>query len=688
MAESPDYIDVQMPNGEVIQFPSTMSEAQINQAAQAYFAQTHLQSATPTPTKGFTGIGQDLWQGAKAAGPELIDTIKGLRHLPGEAIGVGKQAVTDPLRLLKNITAGMGKTGEAVGRLPHTIENYLRDKEILEPNQQSIRTPQKINWEELLNLGEPQTGDVLGQGLIGYSPFGAAATIKKAGKLGTLGKQSLAAGAYEAAHERNPVTGALLQTLLDTPFTALGKVATPFEGRLNPAELAEKRRIAQGKDVPLGDIIESPFLKSLQENVLDKTLLSGTEARQTRLANQVQQEAQRLLDGKLAANPTMSANESFKRTLESLYQAQTNIKRKLYEPVDQIARAENFTPELNNAAAYAKSVQKSLLSSPLMQSDPSMRQVVARLTGIAEPSKTTTTASAILGPDGKPAAMHTTTQTPSIADVKYIASVLDKEGTRLLKNADSPSRKYGQIYQKLANQLRADLKDTINTKGSPQLRGALEAADANFAENFAPFLDNEIHKYLDPDVAPDTIARDIIQPGQEDKFSRIEKIQRLMPDNQKNALGIAYLRGALDQEGQIDLNKLVQRLDRLKPKQFEALFPDPKIRQQLQDFTALKRMSNEALNAMFNPKTGQRALGIIPIAQTFVSGMQAGEPLSALATIAAPAALSHMLNSPLIKESYLEALMRNKLGQPGYTQTAADLTKFLAMSLREDEAND
>jgi len=686
-----EYKQVQFPNGEIIEFPADMSQAAINKAAQNHFAkQSGMPATTPQPaTTGFKGIGQDIWQGIKNVPGEAGKALEGLALLPSEAVSAAEQIPTDPFRVIQNLLVGAGKTGEAIGRAPSLMEKYLRQKEILDPNaKQLFKVQPKINFEQLLGMGARKPGDELLQGISGYAPVSEAATLLnlgRGGRLARIGEQAAGAAAYEGLEGRNPIAGALTQGLMDLPFYAAGKAALPFSGKTNAAELAENMRIAEGKDVPLGEIIGSPTLKKVQENILDPSFGSGVDARNAALVNQLRQQGESLLEGRMVQAPSGLEAQNFKSMLKRTFDEQKARKKELYQPVDQIASETGLQINLDDTKNYARSVAGQLKDMPLISSDPRIRGTISRLIGIEDATKPTTRTSPILDEFGR----EITEEIPpkeSIVDVKMAAEELGDNGDTLLGNPNAIDQSVGAIYKTLSKKLRDDLKSSVREHNVRELTQALSVADQNFAENFAPFRDKEVWKLLDEAKSSDAIARHIIQPGREDKFSFLKKVQDLVPEQNKLDLGYAYLSGAYDKAGNLNLKELSTRIDKLNKKQFETLFPGFQTREQLQDYVKLRKMSGEALDAMFNPKTGQRNVQALVMGAQSLPSLLSGHitPGTALAGAVPPIA-SRFLAHPGVKNTYLKALMRQKMGMPGLTEKPSKIVRYGAEAAREDE---
>lgn len=637
---------------------------------------------TKNSNMGWPGVGQDILQGAKDAPAAAIEGLKSLGSLPSEVGGIFNQAATDPYRLMKIAAKGMGKTGEAIDRLPLNIQKYLQSKGIIPEGNVFARDRDKINWDEFFMIDDSKPGDALAQGAVGFSPFGQAAAITKAGKAGRAVRQAGAAGVYEGINEGNPITGSLSSLGMDVPFNTVGKLAQPWKGRTTAKTLEDNMRAMQDTAAPLGSIIESPSLSKTQTNLLDNALFSGAEERGKLLTEQVNQRGLSLVGGELGRGSQNALNLEFKKALDQAFNTQKKRKNTLYKPVDELAKSEGFFPELTESKKFAKGVADEINDSPLLKNTPELRNTLQKMLNIASPDEVRVSQSKILDAQGNPITSRQVIK-PDIQEVKNVSGLLFDEANKLEKSTNAVDRNRAATFKKLSNLLRKDIKTDLMARGSDDLKKAYAMADKNYKENFAPFLDKEIYKYRSPEYNADAIAREIIVPGTEDKFTKIKKIQNLMPEYAKNKLGLAYLSGAFDNQGNLNPKELSTRIKRLGKNQMKELFPDPVTRQTLNDFKKLREGSEEALSAMVNPKTGARLGPAIKVAQAI--GAVGAEPITAATTLFGPAVASEILNSDWFKKMYLNSLMKQKKGQKGVTEKLADLNRFQAFAQRDYE---
>lgn len=575
------------------------------------------------PGKGFPGVGQDIKQGVKDVYPNLWEFAK---NLPSEAVGIGKQAFTDPERFGQNVLGGAAQGLHGLLSTPGNIRDYLVEKDLISPETSNLRLPEswmpkEFNANEATGMQGHQPGDQLLQGLAASLPYVAGGELGTLGIPARMGARAASQGAFAAGQNENPVTASLMVPGVELPLRGAGAAYNSLRPSQNlaqaitPHELQANARAAQGTNTPLGRVVGSPTLQQIFENLTTKWPGSGSDRLLGQIGQQVEGRAQNLLEHHGQGLGPGDLNHQLKTTLENAYETQRQYKNALYEPVNQLAEQEGFGLELPTFRERAGQQLTQIENSPLMQYDADFRNLYNRVSGLTQGAESL----------------------PSILDTNMMASKLHEEGTRLKnnKNASAHDRAIGNLYLNLAERARNDVRTEMHQRGSPELNEAYEAATNNYRENFSQFLDQDVYRLTQPEVEAPTIINDIIKPGKKsDKFLRIEKIQNALPPEQRNILGTAWLRNALDKEGTLNAKQFSRLIDDLGPRQFEALFPDPAFRQQLLDYGRLRGMNEKALSRMANPMTG--------------------------ASLAAPAMIMGQINNvgnALSRGNYLEALM-------------------------------
>lgn len=586
-------------------------------------------------TQGWKGVARDISKIPGAVGEAIYPGI------PNQMRGIA----SNPSRIPGNILQGVAELGQAPTAAFPALADYLASKGIIS-QEMAQKTPLRPpNIKNTFNQGE-EPGDILTQLLSGgINVPGGAKAVGQAGI-----KATQAASKTKKALEKAAVKAT--DALSPTNF-----ISSP----LSKEELIANFRAAQGTQTPLGNIIDSPLLKGIFENVTSEVPFSGADKITGSIAKDVKSRANELLAKSEAGLVPGDRRTQFKEAIEGAYNKQNQIKRELYRPADEIAKADKFKVELPTFSSEAKKYNSLFKNSPLMQQDKDFSRTFNQFKNYEKPylEKSLNT----IGPDGLLAPPDI--KYPTIASAKSFASRLDKEAANYRKSPDPSHRNIASRYEGLAKAIRDDLKLGIETKGSPELKQALESADKNYSENFSQFLDRDVYKYTQDLDNIDNIINEIIKPGKAtDKYSRLEKIQKVLPDEQKNILGNEWLRRAIDKEGDLDPKHFARLIDSLGKKQFEALFPDANYRQQLLDYGRLRGMNEKALSRMANPATGQKAIkpsiiggqigGAVGLAAT-------GNPLMAIASLlGAPLgskAVNKYLTSPEVRKKLIDKLL-------------------------------
>lgn len=663
-------------------------------------------------TTGWKGVGQDVLQGLKDIPSSMLEMLKAL---PSEAKGMAKQMFVDPyqgfdpnlwkkddqgqmqftgddpLRFGKNAATGIGNTVQGTLNLPNTIEDYLRNKEVLDPENPNILPKmQERDFAQMVGLEGQKPGDALSQTLTGMSPYLRLGEAFNLGKGGRMMARAGSQGAYAASQKENPVTAAGSIPAMELPLRAAGRGVNklrPSEmlrGPLSIDELADNLRIADETNTPLGKILEHKGLNQTFENASTRVPFGGGDEALGQAQKQVETRGRNLMEDLGQASGQNDPNSMLKNLLDQAYNRQKSVKNDLYNPVSDMAQQEGLSLKMPKFSRLAQETLDTLKDSPLLQTEPEIRSAMQKMMGYQDPVKRTP--SQILDPQGNPAAVYE--QTPTISEAKMVAGALDAKASQLKKSPLGKDQSLGNLYERLAKLAREDVSDMIN-RGSPELQKQFKNAEQNYKDNYSPFLDREVFNLLSPDKEAEAIAREIIKPGKDaDKASRIRKIQNLLPEQQRNTIGFAYLRSALDKEGKLDPKKMASLIKNLGPRQFEALFPDPNMRQQLLDFGKLRGMNEEALNLMVNPNTGQRAItpGMLygTIGQAGAA-LSTGNPWLAGGVLFGPAAgargFNKLMTSPGVRQKLVEKMMENQINsQAGRTPLADALSKSIPPS--------
>lgn len=601
---------------------------------------------------GLGGVGQDIWSGIKEV-PGAIGHLA--TSLPSEAYGAGKQLLTDPKRVGQNALAGLSELGHGLINTPANIADYLSRKEFINPSYEG-RFPrqQEHDFASMVGREGSKPGDALLSSLVESIPYLLGGELGLAKGFGRTAQRGAALGAQAIGQDQNPVTAALMpagiegalglagnagRALTNTPVTPTGIAAKAFRGKLSPEELLANQRVAEGTNTSLGNVVQSPYLRQLHENTLPNILGSNGYEGIAKIGSQVEGKAGDLIEKIGEGIPSGDPNLAIKDALVKAHEDQRVIKNELYSSVNTLEKKEGFKAELPKFEEQAKDLENSLAQSVLRE-DKTINALYKKAVAINEGASPL-----------------------SISEVKQLRQSLYDQARNYRSSASASERNAGKALSDMAKSLTEDLNESVKKYGSPELQDALKTADKNYKENYSEWLDEFGTIASEKDAQ--TLAREIMKGGKStDKSTRIEKIQNLLPDNMKNSIGYAYLQNAFELDGKLNPAKLRNSINKLGPRQFESLFPDPALRQMILDYEKLSRMNEYPLRTMQNPPTGKslaNALGMAHVAGSAAAGMMS--PALGVASLVAPPLLSraasNALESPAFREKTIQKMIKN-----------------------------
>ena len=434
---------------------------------------------------------------------------------------------------------------------------------------------------------------------------------------------------YNQAKQENPNTAGLFNIAGQAPYWFLGgkgagKLGAPVAraalnefrpsthlsrmGESYSPEMAERALSAGQTPTPLGSVIGSPQLQKIFENKL-----TNTEPTLNKLEGEIQRRGEGLLGQSVGKDP----NEVIGKLIKSEYKKANDVKNSLYKPVNELSKKEGLKLRLPTASRTAQANLKALEDSPMLSKDADFAAKVRKLFNVANPTETraaSTTYSPVLDASGSPIITgHTPKKTlyPSIVEAKEVANKLYSQGKRLMKSPDSGDRATGGLYSRISKEIRDDVRGQISKKGSPELKKAYEEAEKNYKDSFAHYLDKEIYPYTGGDKDTESLVRAIIKPSKvNDRYRAIQKINKILPEGKRGLLGDALLQSAVDKHGNFSINELNKILRGLGRRQYNQLFsPEKKV--SIKDYEVFTGMNKEALQRMFNPKTGARGVSTL-----------------------------------------------------------------------------
>lgn len=538
----------------------------------------------------------------------------------------------------------------------------------------------RVDMQETIGAKDPNK---FIQGVAQYAPYAMAAP---AGLLGGIaggaafgasqtqpGEQN-AGGLLPEGRTGGAIKDALINALTHGAFKGIEALRPSrlFRGNASPETLQANMQAAQGTTTPLGDVLENPSLKKTLENTLTSVPLSGAESALQKGGMETIARGNQLMKqmGSKIENPENVTDEIHQALLQQ-HDFRQAEKIKNYEKFNQLADKENLNLTLPKFTKAARDYSDAIEGTTVLKDEPDVRAIYRKLQGYKEPVKTSQYDVNI--PSENMQYPVTEYQHPTAKEVNLLSAKLREYGEQHRSSPSPSDRGKSKVFFNLSNALKSDLKDSLKSSGNKDLQSAFQNAEKDYAENYSPFLDKQIYKYIGGNKDSDLIIQDFIRTGKKtDRANLIKQMSKTL-QGQQEKLPYAYFSSALDKEGNLipsELHKLVKNLGK---NQFKALVPNQSLRKSLQDYSRLYKMNAEGVHIMSNPKTGARGkdwMGslLASMATGGAGALKAGVPGLLGGLFAAPAisrVATNMLTSPKIRESLVKAMLENKSWNKG-----------------------
>lgn len=398
------------------------------------------------------------------------------------------------------------------------------------------------------------------------------------------------------------------------------KPSNALRGNLTPEELLNNLRITQGTETGLGDVIGNPMLKRFNENVLSKIPLSGVNESMQRNAGQIVERGHHLMNALAGKSEIENLDKYLNDALKASYKSHQGEKNAHYQGVNKLADEVGLELDLPNFAEKVKQHKNAIEDTAILKYEPEMQNLLRKLGGYENPSKTEVTPSTMVNvATGKPLPDEvkvTPAKMPKFEEVNLLKGKLNQLSKQHGASSAPADRHLAGVFGDLARTLKGDIEGAIEKSGHEPLKNAYKAAEENYAKKFSPFLDKQIYKFLGGDADPETLISSFVKTGKStDRANLIKKVTDKLPIEDRNLLGYGYLQRAMDENNVLNPLKLKTLLSKnaLGNKQFEALFPNPVLRNALRDYVNLVDMNTKGLKLMQNPETGQMNMDILPL---------------------------------------------------------------------------
>lgn len=642
-----------------------------------------------------------------------------LIDLAGQVPDAAKKVLTHPINSLQdflggvargsqNLASALGESGQWIGdRATKNIYNRFTGKDLNIP---------KVDIRQEMGLGNNNPVDLgsMIQNHLGNNPN---ALISSAGQYGLGGAAGgarflpmVAANAATGAIQSEPgqrvqgaTEGAINSGLPMAAGKAIGKgynalkPSNLFQGTLSPEELQSNLKAAEGTNTGLGDVIGSPTLKRLQENILPHIPLSGAYTKMQETANQITEKGQDLMSKIGEKLPEGDKGFYLKQALDDAYQEAYKEKEAKFKVVNDEAKNEGVTTDRSNLYQKARnhlnriesdpdlknfvnSGTVSLLNRIVNNSDITFpanpkRSFINKEPGYEYTDPATGERKMGVAPEyqySTPARNSASTSAPaspitgeipkkefSLQSTDYLRGHLGESA----HDAWSDNNQYlSNIFKDLKKASEKDINDAIDKSGSKSLSKSRDEAMEYYRTKFSQFDDPDIQKFIRKGGDTDLILSHFLKGGANDRGNLLQKLTTKLPEDQKELPLHMYLSKAIDESGQLNPPKLRTLYKNLGKKQLDALVPDSDMRAQLEKYVRSVGLNSDAFNTMFNPKTGQRNLDS---AIGAIEGMMAyNNPLKAAGGMILGRGATKALTSEKLRTALVNAIIKSKSRNP------------------------
>ena len=505
----------------------------------------------------------------------------------------------------KGIVSGVANLPQDILNLPIQAGNYLN----------KTNAPMIPRWKIAPESMGAQTGEVLSNLLpsgAGLAKFGGtlAEGIGQAGKV--LGK-----GTLKGASE----------------FTPSSIASRVLPSHLTAEQLKRNLEVTKGTNTGLGQIVESPSLNALQENVIGKIPFSGADKGLHRTGQEILRQGENLVNKHLGETHPLEVSDKLGESLMTAKENETNIKDAYYKKAEEAADETGFKPKLDKFEDQLREHGEDILSANVFQFEPKIKALVTNI---------------IKGSNAK----HI-----SLKEANMMAGKLNGLANQYGTSVNISDRNAARVLGNMGRALKDDIKASIAGSGNKKLIEHFGEAEKNYKENYSSFLDKDIHKFTTGQKSADDLVASFLKTSNtSDKADQLEKLMKVMPEADHDLVRYSYFSRALEgAEGEqvVNPNKLKTLWNKLGNKQKQILIPDEKDRRAFDNFVMLVNKNPKAVNKMWNPNTGQ-------INSDLIKGWMIMHPVKSLKEVAGGWFGNKALTSEKFREKTVGKMIERK----------------------------
>lgn len=610
-------------------------------------------SATPKTSE--KPVDEQLYEENPFAGIDINKESPSKKDLPfilRMALGIGADAQRPVKDVAKERFAGMGRgftdvgegikqaslgVGEKTGMVdPGRYDEYTRqvdaERKLYEetpagrnPVTQAVRSasssaPMMAAFGPLGMEG----------GLLAKMLTGAATGAGLEGASFTPGNESKALNMVKGATIGAAIPGVPAIARELTPTSLISRLVG---SELSPKELARNLEVTAGTQTGLGDVIGSPSLKYIQENVLSKVPFTGAEQSVKQTGKEILDRGENIVNKYLGANHHTEVSDKLGEALVKADTTQTKIKNELYKVVDDEADKSGFQLSLPNFSDKLREHANALVSGNYFDFEPKIKKLVTDISA------------------------GNNIRNLSVKEANIAASKLSRMANQYGQSADPGNRNAARVLGELSRSLKGDVKTEIKNSGNKTLINAFDTAEKNYGENFSDFLEKDLMKFTHGNKSPDDLLTAFLKTGKKtDKADQLEKLMNVIPEKDHDLVRSAYFSRAI--EGPEDMkvvnpNKLRTLWTDLGDNQKKVLIPDAAERRQFDNYVMLVDKNQKAVNLMWNPQTGQ-------VNSSIITAIMAMHPMMALKDIVVGRGTSKLLTSEDARKKVVDKIIKRK----------------------------
>lgn len=580
-----------------------------------------------------------------------VDLPGNLMKMAGQVPGALEKSIAHPIDAARDLAGGvargsqrfaatLGEAGQAIGNNPLTryLNSKVPDKFKVVPNV-NIREEMGLGQKNPVDLGAMIESDNPDPLLSGLGQYGMGAA-SMGGKIPGL----ISAGAMTGAIQANPgerlegATKGAVNTALPIGAAKLAgktysaaKPSNLLRGKLSPEDLQANLEASQGTNTNLGDVIGSPTLKRIYENVLPNVPMSGAFTKMQQTANQITGQGEQLMSDIGKKLPEGDKTQILQDALKRASQDASQDKTANYKAVNKIADESGLVVGRGKFQSKAQEILDDMAESPELA-----REFPADLKADLE--------AYAAGSKGN-----------SLKLSNIFKGKINAKANEFY--IGGKTHEYG-LMKDLKNALGEDIESSIKDSGNDKLKSAYDTAQKEYGTKYAPFEDPDIVKFTRQGGDADLMLSHFLKGGSNDRGNLLQKLTTKLPADLRELPLHMYLSKAIDESGKINPPKFRTLYKNLGEKQRDALIQDADMRKALDKYSRTVGLNSDTFNTMFNPKTGQRNLDS---AIGAIEGMMAySHPVKAAAGIAIGRGATKLLTSEKMREGLVKAMLKAK----------------------------